>query len=172
MPQPVLDLIFSRRSIRKFTHQPVERETLTALLQAAMAAPSASNSRPWEFAVLTEPERLDALRSALPLGRYHAPAALVVCANPLIAANPSGWLFWQQDCAAAVENVLIAAAGMGLGAVWIGVYPLRPLVWAVRRVIQAPVWVTPMCALWVGYPAHIKPPRTQYEERRVHWERY
>ena len=83
----VLDLIFKRRSVRIFSKQKVEKETLTKLLQAAMAAPSASNSRPWEFIAITDEETLKKLRSKLKYGKYNAPAAVVVCPNLKIAKN-------------------------------------------------------------------------------------
>ena len=172
MSHPILDLILSRRSIRKFTDEPVPHEILVDLLKAGMAAPSATNSRPWEFIVITDAEQLDSLRKVLPLGKYNAPVAIIPCHNPLIASNPANLLFWQQDCSAAVENILIAATAMGLGSVWIGVYPLHLLVRAVRRVIKAPVWITPLCVIQTGFPAQQKPPRTQYEEQRVHCDRY
>ena len=123
----ILEYIERRRSIRRFTEEPVSREDLELLLRAGMAAPSATNRRPWQFVVVTDPDRLDALRKRLPLGRYNAPAALVVCGDLRRALPPSAQSFWVVDCSAATENTLLAAAGIGLGAVWIGVYPLRPL---------------------------------------------
>ncbi|HNZ00949.1 MAG TPA: nitroreductase family protein [Anaerolineaceae bacterium] len=172
MSHPVLDLIFSRRSIRKYTDQPVDREVLVELLQAGMAAPSAMNSRPWEFAIVTDPVKLDALRKSLPFGNYQAPAAIIPLYNPLIGSNPISVSFWQQDLSAAVQNILITASGMGLGTVWIGVHPMPPLVGAVRKIIKAPRWITPLCVIYVGHPDQTKSPRTQYEERRVHWDEY
>src|SRR5512141_1519399 len=130
MPE-IIDTILSRRSIRQFTGEPVEQETLILLLKAAMSAPTACNSQPWEFIVVTEHETLDHIRSKLLFARYNAPAAMVVCGNLSIANNSAARDHWVQDCSAATENILIAAAGMGLGAVWIGVYPypskIRPL---------------------------------------------
>ena len=82
MQNPTLDSIFGRRSIRKYTDQPVEPEKLDLLLQAAMAAPSAMNCKPWEFVLVTEPEKLAQFRSRLIFGNRNAPAAIVVCGNP------------------------------------------------------------------------------------------
>ena len=114
----VLQTIFRRRSIRKYTDQPAGVETLSLLLQAAMAAPTATNSQPWEFIVITEAENLDRIRGKLHFARYNAPAAIFVCGNPSIANNSSGQRYWEQDCSAATENILIAATGLGLGSVW------------------------------------------------------
>jgi nitroreductase len=168
----VLDLIFNRRSIRKFQEREVERELLIQLLQAAMAAPSACNNQPWEFVVVTEKEKMDELRSRLIFGRYNAPAAIAVLGNPSLAIKALGKDFWVQDCSAAVENLLIAAAGLGLGAVWLGVHPVSAIVKDMREVLQVPESVTPLAVIYVGYPAESKPPRTQYKEERVHWQHY
>lgn len=172
MSKSILDIIFSRRSIRKYQDQPVSKEQLIQLLQAGMAAPSANNGRPWEFIVASQEEIMEELRAGLPYGKYNAPAAIAICYNPEIASSPSSERWWVQDCCAAQENMLIAAAGLGLGSVWIGVYPKPEVVSIVRRVLNIPASITPLALMYVGHPLESKPPRTQYEERRVHWEKY
>jgi len=169
---PTLDVIFRRRSIRKYTAQPVEPEKLELLLRAAMAAPSAMNCKPWEFVVVTDPEELAQFRRRLLFGDRNAPAAVVVCGNPFRSANPAAHLFWVQDCSAATENILVAAAGLGLATVWIGVHPVKEFVRIVRQVVGLPRHVTPLCIVYVGYAAEEKPSRTQYDEGRVHRQRY
>jgi nitroreductase len=168
----ILEVIFSRRSIRKYQERKVERETLVQLLQAGMAAPTAANAQPWEFVVVDEPEGLENLRGCLPFGQYNNPAAIVVCGNPDIANNSVGKMYWVQDCSAAIENILIAAAGMGLGGVWIGIYPVESRVEAVRKALNMPAGVTPLGAVYLGVPAEQKEARTQYDEHRVHWQIY
>ena len=168
----VLNLIFKRRSVRIFTKQKVNKETLTKLLQAAMAAPSASNSQPWEFIVITDEEMLKTLRLKLKYGKYNAPAAVVVCANLKIAQNSSAYRFWVQDCSAATENLLIAATGMDLGTVWIGSYPKDDVMHTLRETLSIPEDVFPLNLVYVGYPAEEVYPRSQYSEDRVHWEKY
>jgi nitroreductase len=169
---PTLEAIFQRRSIRRYTDQPVEPEKLDLLLQAAMAAPSAMNCRPWEFIVVTDPERLAQFRSRLAFGNRNAPAAIVVCGNPGLSTNPAARLFWVQDCSAAAENILIAAVGLGLGTVWIGVHPVSAFVKVVRQSMALPRKVTPLCIIYVGYPVEDKPARTQYDPQRVHRQKY
>ncbi|NPV75450.1 MAG: nitroreductase family protein [Anaerolineae bacterium] len=167
-----LETLYKRRSIRQYTGQPVSEELMTELLKAAMAAPSACNSQPWEFVAVTEPAAMERLREALRYGRYNAPAAIAVCANPALALNSCARLFWQQDCSAALQNILIAATSLGLGSVWIGVYPVQYLIDAVRVALELPEEVTPLGVGYIGYPAEEKPPRTQFDERRVHWQTY
>jgi nitroreductase len=169
----IIDIILKRRSIRKYTQQKVDEDTLHRLLQAAMAAPSAVNSQPWEFIVVTDPDKLAEMYRNLPYGRYDAPAAIVVCANPSVASNrDAAERFWVQDCSAATENILIAAAGLGLGTVWCGVYPESAREKAIAYTFALPEGVIPLNVILVGYPAEEKPPRTQYKEERIHWQFY
>ena len=169
---PTLETIFQRRSIRKYTDQPVEPEKLDLLLRAAMAAPSAMNCRPWEFIVVTDPDLLAQFRQRLVFGDRNAPAAIVVCGNPARSINPAARMFWVQDCSAATENILIAAVGLGLGTVWIGVHPVPIFVKIVRDIMSIPKRVTPLGIVYVGYPESGKPARTQYDEQRVHRQTY
>jgi len=169
---PTLEIIFHRRSIRKYTDQSVEPEKLDLLLKAAMAAPSAMNCKPWEFVVVTDPETLAQFRKRLIFGNRNAPAAIVVCGNPSHSTNPAARLFWVQDCSAATENILIAAVSLGLGTVWVGIHPVAEFVRVVREIAGLPKHVTPLGLLYVGYPAEEKPARTQYNAGRVHMETY
>ena len=168
----ILEHLYARRSIRRYTQEGVPDEVLVALLKAAMAAPSASNRKPWEFIVVTDKAVLDRLRRPLVLGHYDAPAAIVVCGNTRRAIPSVGKDYWVQDCSAATQNILLAACGMGLGTVWIGVHPVPPLRWAVSRALGIPRHIIPLGVVYVGHPAEVKEPRTQYRADRVHWQRY
>ena len=169
---PVIEAIFRRRSIRKYTDQGVEPEKLDLLLKAGMAAPSAMNCKPWEFIVVTEADKLAQFRKRLIFGDRNAPAAIVVCGNPGLSTNPAARLFWVQDCSAATENIMIAAVSLGLGTVWIGVHPVKNFVKTVRQILSIPRGVTPLCIIYVGYPLEEKPARTQYDEKRVYRQAY
>ncbi len=169
---PTIETILRRRSIRKYTSKPVEPEKIDLLLQAGMAAPTAMNCKPWEFVVVTNPEKLAQFRSQLIFGNRNAPAAIVVCGNPGLSTNPAARLFWVQDCSAAAENIMIAAVGLDLGTVWIGVHPVANFVKTVREIVSIPKKVTPLCIIYVGYPESEKPARTQYDEKRVHRQKY
>ena len=171
MPETI-ETILSRRSIRCVTPDPVEHETLITLLKAAMAAPTACNSQPWEFVVVTEPKVLDQIRAKFLFARYNAPAAIVVCGNPDIANNVEGRRHWEHDCSAATENILLAAAGLGLGAVWIGIHPYPSKIKPVAEVLGIPENVTPLSMVYVGHPAETKPPRNRYDELKVYWQCY
>ena len=173
MPVLKIDNLFARRSIRRFTDQPVDAEQIDMLLKAAMAAPSANNSKPWHFVVVTDAAIRAALAEAHPYARMasESPVCIVPCGESgLSLASRSG--FWVQDLSAATENILLAATGLGLGAVWCGVYPVEERVAAVRRVLGIPERVVPFALIPVGHPAERKEPRTQYDRERVHTERW
>ncbi|NMB90679.1 MAG: nitroreductase family protein, partial [Chloroflexi bacterium] len=165
-----LDTILKRRSTRQYASREVEAEKITRLLQAAMAAPSARNSRPWEFVVVTDRKVL----ARLDTGQYNAPCAIVVCGNLNLAGHPAAGFYWVQDCSAATQNILIAATGMGLGSVWTGVYPLPENIAAVIEAVHLPEGVIPLSVVLLGYPLENgeDPARARYDESRVHWQQY
>ena len=165
-----LEWIKARRSIRKFTAEPVSDEHLDMLLQAAMAAPTACNRKPWEYVVVSEQETLARLKQVLRLGRYDAPAAIVVCGNLLRTLPPPTHTFWIQDCSAAMQNILLEATGLGLGAVWVGIHPVGLFKRGVAKVLDLPKNVQPLGLVHVGYPAEERPARTQYDTERIHWQ--
>jgi nitroreductase len=167
-----LDFIFKRRSIRKFTDQPISEEDITLLLQAGMAAPTAMNARPWEFVVVTDEEIIQQLRNSLVFGKHNPAAVIAVCGNTLVSKAKVSGRFWVQDCSAATENILLAATALGLGSVWVGVYPVAMFVRRVSEVLDLPRNVTPLGVIYLGYPAEEKEPRTQYDVRKVHWQKY
>lgn len=137
-----------------------------------MAAPTAANRQPWEFIVVTDKEKVDELRSTLREGQYNAPIAIVVCGNMHLAFSNKDKEIWVQDCSAAIENMLIAATGIGLGSVWIGLYPQLNKCKPVCKILGIPDHVIPMSVVYIGYPDEYKEPRTQYNEKRIYWEEY
>lgn len=159
-----LDIIFSRRSIRVYTGEPVSEADIQSLLEAGMAAPSASNRRPWHFVVVTDRGTLRALARDHPFGKMmaHAGVAIAVCGDPAI----SDW--WVQDCSAATENILVAATGLGLGAVWLGSHGRPEREQAVRGVLGIPDHIGVLSLLSIGHPGEEKEARTQYDPVRVH----
>ena len=169
MGKELIQTILARRSIRKYTVEPVSEADIETLLEAAMAAPSASNRKPWQFVVVTERQTLDGLAEVHPHGKmlFEAPLCIAVCGDLTTYER-----FWVQDCSAATENLLLAVTALGLGAVWLGVYPKEDRVAAVRQVLGMPETITPLNLISIGHPAEKKEPRTQYDETRVHRERW
>jgi nitroreductase len=159
-----LDIVFSRRSIRRYTDQPISNQDLASLLKAGMAAPSASNRKPWHFVAVTDRDKLRSLADAHPYGKMLAAAAvgIVVCGDPGI----SEW--WVQDCSAATQNILIAAVGLGLGGVWLGCHNRPERERAVRDLLDIPERIGVLSMISIGHPAEEKEARTQYDAARVH----
>lgn len=140
---------------------------MEALLRAAMAAPSAGNARPWAFLTLTDRKLLDAIPEIHPHAKMaaRAPAAVLVCAEPGREKYPGNW---PQDCAAATQNLLLAAHASGLGAVWCGVWPNRERMENFRRVFALPEGIEPHALVCLGYRAETKTRADRYEPERVH----
>ena len=164
MHDDVLRFITKRRSIRKFTGGAVDRELLLTALKAAMAAPSANDARPWSFLVITEREKVKAVCRAHPYASFGDQAGAVI----LPFGRKAGYGWFDQDMAAATENLLIALANLGLGATWCGIR--EGLQAAVRNVVSLPDELFFFALIPIGIPTEEKESRTQYEETRVHWE--
>jgi len=166
-----IDAIMTRRSVRQFTPEPVSEADVEVVLRAAMAAPSAGNERPWRFVVVTEREMLGRLAKATPFAGAlaGAPLGLVVCADRRSLKYPG---LWAIDCSAAIENALLAAHAIGLGGVWIGVHPIAPLVWNVRRIAGVPKGIDPVSLVALGHPAKPREPVDRYEPGWVHRQRW
>ncbi len=158
-----LEIIFERRSIRAYTDEPVSEEDVRSLLEAGMAAPSASNQKPWHFVLVTDRSKLNALAQEHPYGKMlaRAPLGIAVCGDPAV----SDW--WVQDCSAATENILLAAAALGLGAVWLGCHGRPDREQSVRNALGIPERIGVLSLLSIGHPAEEKKARTQYDPSRV-----
>jgi nitroreductase len=164
----MLELIKKRRSIRKYTEAPVSDSAVKTLLEAAMAAPSADNSQPWEFIVVRQDGLRQQLAQTHPWSRMcaGAPVVFVVCVHERRSSH------WVEDASAATENLLLAATGLDLGAVWVGIYPNLRYEGHVRHVLGIPSGLRVLCLVPVGHPAESKPPRTQYSEGKIHYDGY
>lgn len=170
-----LDWIFSRKSVRGFTDEPVSKEDLQQILHAAFAAPSARNMQPWEFVVVDQPDLLKQMGEELPNARMlaTAQAAIVVCGDPSKTydgklSNP----FWVMDCSAAAENILLAVESLGLGAVWTASYPYEERMEVVHRVLKVPAAVLPLCVIPIGHPANDETPKDKWNPQAVHWNEW
>ena len=160
-----LEAIFTRRSIRAYTSEPVSEEDVKIILEAAMNAPSANNRQPWHFIVVDDRSKLDAIMEVHPYSKMlaQAPLAIVVCGDTKVSSS-----YWQQDCSAATENLLLAARALGLGTVWLGVYPREDRVNGISRIFQLPAHVKPLAVVAVGHPAEEKGRVDRWQEERVH----
>lgn len=163
-----MEALFSRRSIRKFTTEPVSEQALQEILEAAMSAPSAGNQQPWHFVVIKDRKLLGQVPDFHPhaLMCREAPMAILVCGDPALEKHVG---YWVQDCSAATENLLVAIHAVGLGGVWLGVYPREERVTEFRKLLNIPGHVIPFALIPIGHPAEQKPARTdRYNQSRIH----
>ena len=159
-----------RRSIRQYDKKPIEKETIEKLLRAAMQAPSAANQQPWEFLVVENQETLQKLSSAHTYATPMKNAALAI----IVLAKEEGLLFpqyWQQDLAAATQNILLAAVEFGLGAVWMGVAPEEDRMAYIKELFQLPQGVKAFAMLALGYSSG-NTFKDRFDADRIHYEKY
>jgi nitroreductase len=168
-----LDFIFSRRSIRAYGPEDVSEETIQNLLQAAMAAPSAVARDPWRFVVVRKQAVREKLVEELPHGKMlvQAPVGIVICGD-LKAAHDGQLSYLLQDCSAAIENILLAAQALGLGACWLGIHPREERIKHVQKVLALPASIIPVSAISIGHPGESKEPRTRFNADYVRFDKW
>ena len=177
-----LDVIFSRKSVRSYTDQPVSDEQVETMLRAAMAAPTGMNVQPWRFVVVRDQAVKEKL--AGPRGGMiaQAPVVFVICGETTLMRKPFGQPDaeavevpngnWTQDCSAATENLLLAAEALGLGAVWTAAHPYADRVNPIREALGLPENVTPLCVVPCGYPAGDDQPKDKWKPENIHYDKW
>lgn len=161
------DAMLARRSVRVFKDTEVPKEMIDELLKSAMAAPSALNRQPWFFYVIKDKETLEKVKKISHYTDKNSNLIIMVCGD-ITGLNPLNLNdFWIQDVSAAVENILVSAADMGLGSLWCGVYPKMERVNAIKTILKTPKNIMPFALIHIGYPGENKAPRTQYDESKV-----
>jgi nitroreductase len=160
-----LEVLFTRRSIRRYTGDPVSEDDLRTILEAGMNAPSANNRQPWHFVVVDDREKLNGIMAVHPYSKMlaQAPLAIVVVGDTATSSS-----YFQQDCAAAIENILLAAKALGLGTVWMGVYPNEARISGMRTLFDVPEPYVPLAIVAVGHPAEIKGRVERWSDDKVH----
>ncbi|HIH31783.1 TPA: nitroreductase family protein [Candidatus Woesearchaeota archaeon] len=149
-----LEAINRRRSIRRYLERPVEFEKITTIIDAGRKAPSAGNLQDWCFIIVSEKSFIQQV-AGFSVEQYWiqtAPLLIVVCAMPekheMYYGLRGKRLYNIQDCAAAIENILIAATDLGLGSCWIGSFEEDKL----RALLSIPPDVRPQAVISLGYP--------------------
>jgi nitroreductase len=165
-----LTAILTRRSIRRYTGDPVTQGEINTLLTAGFYAPSASDRRPWEFVVVRDRTILNrfAENGQYQKMMYEARAAIIVCGNE--KRMPVHDLL-INDCSAASQNILLAAHAIGLGAVWCGI--VQPeMIKRFREDLGLPEHILPVAAIALGHPAERRTAQERYNAANVHEEKY
>ncbi|MCK5067007.1 MAG: nitroreductase family protein [Bacteroidales bacterium] len=162
----VLDYILDRRSIRRFSDQKIDSETIKAILTAAMYAPSAVNLQPWHFVVIDHWPMMEKIMEIHPHARMLQTAshAVVVCGD-LQLQHDDG--YWVVDCGAATQNLLLAAHSLGLGSCWVGIHPREERRTAFSRLLSLPSHVLPFALVALGYAEEQKPRPERFHAEKV-----
>ena len=168
-----LTIIHNRKSVRNFTGQPVDAETLTKIVKAGMAAPTAVNMQAWSFVIVIDKVRLKDLAAGLPSAKMldKAGAAIIVCAVPEKAFQKKTE-FAILDATCASENILLAIEALGLGGVWTAAYPEPDRMALVRNVLEIPENVIPLNVIPVGHPVGTDKPKDKFKPENIHWEKW
>ena len=166
-----LELLMTRRSIRKYRDTPVSEEAVEKILRAAMAAPSAGNEQPWHFVVIRDRDTMVRIAEVHPHAQMlkEAPLCIAVLADLALARYEGCWV---QDTSAATQNILLAAHALGLGAVWLGVHPVEGRERDVGEILRLPDGVECLSLLAIGHPDERPAPADRYEPDRIHYERW
>lgn len=163
--------LFIRRSIRSFLPSPVEWRLIERILSAGMHAPSAQNTQPWEFLVLTTPDARNKIARMSPYSKMAANAPVVILALADLRREPDeGWL--AQGLSACCENMLLQIVEEGLCGVWLGIYPKRERMQALQGEFNLPDELLPFAAIPFGYSERINRPANRFDSARIHHETY
>lgn len=170
-----LNVLFDRKSVRKFTDNVVEQEKVDALLHAAMSAPSARNIQPWKFIVVNDRNLLNELGNALPYAKMllQATLCIIVCSDLRgLEDNSTAQGFWVQDCSAATENILLAVEALSLGACWTGCYPREDRQNIVKEILNVPDGVIPFSVIPIGYPQEDTPVKEKFKQENIFYNKF
>ncbi|MCD7839413.1 MAG: nitroreductase family protein [Erysipelotrichaceae bacterium] len=173
-----LETIKYRKSVRKYTDQPITDEQLHEILLAAMTAPSCTNARDWSFIVVRDKETLHKMADC-----NGKPAQLLKSANigilvcgDLSKAFQLAKDYWIIDCSIACENMILAATDLGIGSVWLGTYPQMDRVNNLKELFNLPENIVPHSIISFGYPEDElfsnKDPEDRFDETCVHYDKW
>jgi len=155
-----------RRSVRSFADQPVDETDIETLIDCARNAPTAGNIQPWEFVVVTEPDRLGKLAGMTDHGKFMAQG------QACIAVFCQDTKYYLEDGSAATTNILVAAHSLGLGTCWVA-GDKKPYAEAVRLMFDIPQGYKLVSLIALGYPAD----KPAAKDKRplaelIHWQKW
>ena len=163
-----MSCMYHRISVRKYEDRPVEKDWILEILRAGMQAPSAGNQQPWEFYVVEDSDKIQALAASSPYAGCAAGAKTVI----VPVYRTEGIRFpelAQIDLSIAQENMWLRTDELGLGGVLLAIAPVRDRMENVRNVLNLPEGVEPFSLFPVGYPAESRPQQDRFHENRIHW---
>lgn len=167
-----LENIMTRTSVRSYTADTISSNDIETLLKAAMAAPTAGNKQPWRYVVVQNRATLDSIGANFGSMKMAtlAPLAILVCGDVDATFPGDGRDYWIEDTSAAMENLLLAAHSIGLGAVWCGIYPMPDRVAAFSEMFSLPENIKPMGIAMIGHPDGSHTPKDKWNPDYVKYE--
>ena len=163
----LLEAIFTRRSIRNYSGEEVTQDEIQTILKAAMFAPSANNQQPWHFLIIDDNDIMDKIIQIHPYAKMLSGAsyAVLICGDESLELSKG---YWAVDCAAATQNLLLAAHGIGLGAVWLGVHPREERKSGIKKLFNLPDHIQPFALVSIGKPGEEKTVPERFKPERIH----
>ncbi len=158
-----LEAIRKRRSVRKYTGEPIPREDLKKIVDAGRLAATGNNRQPWDFIVVTDREMIERLKVA---AEWMEKAAAIIA----VVMDPSS-RWWVEDGSAAVENMLIASTALGYGSCWLEGYTL-PREEEFKELLSVPKVKRLLTLIPIGVPVEWPTRKKKPLEEVLHWERY
>ncbi|MDR0595300.1 MAG: nitroreductase family protein [Puniceicoccales bacterium] len=162
-----MDTILKRHSVRNYSAKSIDDATIEKILHAGMSAPSAMGSKPWHFIVISDRDVMNAVTKIHPYAQMllQAQRAILVCGDEDAEILPE---FFQQNCAAATENILIAATSFGLGSVWVGLYPNEQYRQDFKKLFNLPNSIEPFALVPIGFSDQTLQLLNRFDSSRVH----
>ena len=167
----VLTAIFTRRTQREYTGEPVPKKDLDSILAAGMNAPSAHNTQPWSFVVFTKQASLDRIPKLIPYTQYavKAGAAILVCVRFLEGEVHE---LAPLSVACCMQNMMLASHALGYGSVWIHIYPNAEYLAGWRKEVKIPEAILPLAVMPVGRPVSALPPVNRMDAAKIYHENW
>lgn len=167
----LIEALLSRRSIRKYKNQNIEIDILQKILKAAMYAPSAMNLQPWQYVVINDRNVLNETLKSIPHAELlkQTPAAILICGDKEIEKNES-WMI--QNCSAAIQNILLASHGLGIGSCWIAIHGIQEIVNNVCIQFNLPENIIPISMITLGYPDEEVISEERFKKEKIHFNKW
>jgi nitroreductase len=165
----MLDIINSRRSVRKFSNKIVTEKDIKEIVEAGMNAPSAGNEQAWQMIVLTDKEVKEKYASFNQNAAYvkNAPCAILICGDKSVQKYDG---FYVHDCCAATENILLAIHAKGLGGVWCNVFPNA--IDGIKKLLNIPEHIVPFSIVPFGYYEKMTKYESRFDETKLHYNQW
>ena len=166
-----IDVILTRRSVRKYTDEEIVDETIKKLIEAGVSAPSAGNQQLWHFIVLDDKDTISKIQSFHPNAKFlkEAKKVILVCGDLNLEKFKN---YWTLDCSAATQNILLAARALGLGSCWLGVYPREDRIENLKKLFDLPENVIPFSLISLGYTSEKQEKVDRYKKERIHYNKW